>query len=138
MNAAPLTMLVPADPGAALARWPAYLSTVRPGNSGGPLLTTDGPVYGTVFARSATHPNSGSGLSADLRTLAAQPTHQSGRGPCPRSRRIAPGKGGDFPPRILFVPDGFLLFSRPRLCVKVGIEYFSPLDHALVIPVRGH
>ncbi|MBZ9645599.1 MarP family serine protease [Streptomyces sp. PSKA30] len=48
-------------------------STVRPGNSGGPLLTTDGQVYGMVFARSTAHPDTGYALAADqLRALADQ------------------------------------------------------------------
>lgn len=48
-------------------------STVRPGNSGGPLLTTDGQVVGMVFAHSATRPETGHALASDqLRTLAAQ------------------------------------------------------------------
>ncbi|MFF4831321.1 MarP family serine protease [Streptomyces sp. NPDC001315] len=34
-------------------------STVRPGNSGGPLLTTDGRVYGVVFARSTSDDQTG-------------------------------------------------------------------------------
>ncbi|MFJ3230191.1 MarP family serine protease [Streptomyces sp. NPDC086787] len=34
-------------------------STVRPGNSGGPLLTTDGRVYGMVFARSTSDNETG-------------------------------------------------------------------------------
>ncbi|MER5751225.1 MarP family serine protease [Streptomyces sp. NPDC002088] len=34
-------------------------STVRPGNSGGPLLTTDGRVYGVVFARSTSDDRTG-------------------------------------------------------------------------------
>ena len=34
-------------------------STVRPGNSGGPLLTTDGKVYGVVFARSTSDDETG-------------------------------------------------------------------------------
>ncbi|MGK2310491.1 MarP family serine protease [Cutibacterium sp. V947] len=37
--------------------------TVRPGNSGGPLLTTDGKVAGTIFARSTTQPQTGYALS---------------------------------------------------------------------------
>ncbi|MFJ4683225.1 MarP family serine protease [Streptomyces sp. NPDC088789] len=40
-------------------------STVRPGNSGGPLLTTDGRVYGMVFARSTSDPETGYVLTAD-------------------------------------------------------------------------
>ncbi|MHC3472473.1 MarP family serine protease [Streptomyces sp. 7R007] len=39
-------------------------STVRPGNSGGPLLTTDGRVYGVVFARSTTNDETGYVLTA--------------------------------------------------------------------------
>jgi S1-C subfamily serine protease len=40
-------------------------STVRPGNSGGPLLTTDGQVAGMVFARSVTDSDTGYVLTAD-------------------------------------------------------------------------
>ncbi|ARQ69465.1 MarP family serine protease [Streptomyces marincola] len=40
-------------------------SLVRPGNSGGPLLTTDGQVYGMVFARSVTDAETGYVLTAD-------------------------------------------------------------------------
>ncbi|MEU3277048.1 MarP family serine protease [Streptomyces antibioticus] len=39
-------------------------STVRPGNSGGPLLTTDGKVYGVVFARSTSDDETGYVLTA--------------------------------------------------------------------------
>ncbi|MFE4666892.1 MarP family serine protease [Streptomyces sp. NPDC056716] len=39
-------------------------STVRPGNSGGPLLTTDGRVFGMVFARSTSDPQTGYVLTA--------------------------------------------------------------------------
>ncbi|MGD9483131.1 MarP family serine protease [Streptomyces sp. TRM70308] len=39
--------------------------TVRPGNSGGPLLTPDGEVYGVVFARSVSDPDTGYALTAD-------------------------------------------------------------------------
>ena len=39
-------------------------STVRPGNSGGPLLTTDGQVYGVVFARSTSNNETGYVLTA--------------------------------------------------------------------------
>ncbi|CAM5471354.1 MarP family serine protease [Streptomyces purpurascens] len=39
-------------------------STVRPGNSGGPLLTTDGRVYGVVFARSTSDAETGYVLTA--------------------------------------------------------------------------
>ncbi|MFF2516769.1 MarP family serine protease [Streptomyces sp. NPDC058086] len=40
-------------------------STVRPGNSGGPLLTTHGRVYGVVFARSTSDNETGYVLTAD-------------------------------------------------------------------------
>jgi S1-C subfamily serine protease len=40
-------------------------STVRPGNSGGPLLTTDGRVFGVVFARSTSDSETGYALTAD-------------------------------------------------------------------------
>ncbi|MFG3016391.1 MarP family serine protease [Streptomyces cinerochromogenes] len=39
-------------------------STVRPGNSGGPLLTTDGRVFGMVFARSTSDSETGYALTA--------------------------------------------------------------------------
>ncbi|MEU1052539.1 MarP family serine protease [Streptomyces sp. NPDC005876] len=39
-------------------------STVRPGNSGGPLLTTDGRVFGVVFARSTSDAGTGYVLTA--------------------------------------------------------------------------
>ncbi|MEU6281521.1 MarP family serine protease [Streptomyces sp. NPDC047028] len=39
-------------------------STVRPGNSGGPLLTTDGRVFGMVFARSTSDAETGYALTA--------------------------------------------------------------------------
>ncbi|MPY62483.1 MarP family serine protease [Streptomyces spongiae] len=40
-------------------------STVRPGNSGGPLLTPDGGVYGVVFARSTSDDETGYVLTVD-------------------------------------------------------------------------
>ncbi|POX46111.1 MarP family serine protease [Streptomyces sp. Ru72] len=40
-------------------------STVLPGNSGGPLLSTDGEVYGVVFARSTSDQETGYVLTAD-------------------------------------------------------------------------
>ncbi|MEU2058907.1 MarP family serine protease [Streptomyces sp. NPDC013455] len=42
----------------------AIRSTVRPGNSGGPLLTTDGRVFGVVFARSTSDDETGYALTA--------------------------------------------------------------------------
>ncbi|RKN42992.1 MarP family serine protease [Streptomyces hoynatensis] len=43
----------------------AIRALVRPGNSGGPLLTTEGEVYGMVFARSVTDSETGYALTAD-------------------------------------------------------------------------
>ncbi|MEU3502028.1 MarP family serine protease [Streptomyces hundungensis] len=40
-------------------------TTVRPGNSGGPLLTPEGKVYGVVFAKSLDDPDTGYALTAD-------------------------------------------------------------------------
>ncbi|MGW5330916.1 MarP family serine protease [Streptomyces sp. NPDC004014] len=40
-------------------------STVRPGNSGGPLLSADGRVFGVVFARSTSDAETGYALTAD-------------------------------------------------------------------------
>nr|WP_202540162.1 MarP family serine protease [Streptomyces sp. SID4937] len=40
-------------------------ATVRQGNSGGPLLTPDGKVYGVVFAKSLDDPDTGYALTAD-------------------------------------------------------------------------
>ena len=40
-------------------------ATVRQGNSGGPLLTEDGRVYGVIFARSLDDQNTGYALTAD-------------------------------------------------------------------------
>jgi len=42
----------------------AVYATVRPGNSGGPLLSPDGGVYGVVFAASVDDPNTGYALTA--------------------------------------------------------------------------
>ncbi|MCH6159484.1 MarP family serine protease [Streptomyces marispadix] len=43
----------------------AIRSTVRPGNSGGPLLTKDGRVLGVIFARSTTDAGTGYALTAE-------------------------------------------------------------------------
>ena len=40
-------------------------SSVKPGNSGGPLLATNGKVYGVVFAASIQNPSTGYALTAD-------------------------------------------------------------------------
>ncbi|GAA3052552.1 hypothetical protein GCM10020000_37630 [Streptomyces olivoverticillatus] len=40
-------------------------ATVRQGNSGGPLLTPDGEVYGVVFAKSLDDADTGYALTAD-------------------------------------------------------------------------
>ncbi|MGN9791921.1 MarP family serine protease [Streptomyces sp. OZ13] len=43
----------------------SLFATVRQGNSGGPLLTTDGKVYGVIFARSLDDADTGYALTAD-------------------------------------------------------------------------
>lgn len=43
----------------------SLFTTVRQGNSGGPLLTPDGKVYGVVFAKSLDDPDTGYALTAD-------------------------------------------------------------------------
>ncbi|WP_181764827.1 MarP family serine protease [Streptomyces albidus (ex Kaewkla and Franco 2022)] len=40
-------------------------TTIRQGNSGGPLLTPDGRVYGVIFAKSVDSPRTGYALTAD-------------------------------------------------------------------------
>jgi S1-C subfamily serine protease len=47
-------------------------SIVRPGNSGGPLLSTDGQVYGVVFAAATDDPETGYALTASEVTPDAQ------------------------------------------------------------------
>ncbi|MFG2448744.1 MarP family serine protease [Streptomyces sp. NPDC048512] len=55
-------------------------STVRPGNSGGPLLTTDGKVYGVVFARSTSDSETGYVLTAhEVAGDARRATHATAR-----------------------------------------------------------
>ncbi len=43
----------------------SLFTTVRQGNSGGPLLTPEGKVYGVIFARSLDDPDTGYALTAD-------------------------------------------------------------------------
>ncbi|MEV4917954.1 MarP family serine protease [Streptomyces tirandamycinicus] len=43
----------------------SLFATVRQGNSGGPLLTSDGQVYGVIFARSLDDADTGYALTAD-------------------------------------------------------------------------
>lgn len=43
----------------------SLFATVRPGNSGGPLLAPDGSVYGVIFAASVDDPSTGYALTAD-------------------------------------------------------------------------
>ena len=46
-------------------------SLVRPGNSGGPLVSTDGRVLGVIFAASVTDTDTGYALTADQVARAA-------------------------------------------------------------------
>ena len=55
----------------------AVYATVRPGNSGGPLLAPDGRVYGVVFAASVDDPNTGYALTAG--EVASDATAGAGR-----------------------------------------------------------
>jgi S1-C subfamily serine protease len=43
----------------------SLFAQVRPGNSGGPLLSTDGRVVGVVFAKSLDDPSTGYALTMD-------------------------------------------------------------------------
>ena len=47
-------------------------ANVEPGNSGGPLLSLDGRVYGVVFAKSLDDPNTGYALTANEAAAVAQ------------------------------------------------------------------
>jgi S1-C subfamily serine protease len=53
----------------------SLFATVRQGNSGGPLLTPDGKVYGVIFARSLDDDNTGYALTSDE----IQPDIKAGR-----------------------------------------------------------
>jgi S1-C subfamily serine protease len=50
----------------------AVRGTIRPGNSGGPLLSPDGHVDGVVFASSVEDPETGYALTADQVAQAAR------------------------------------------------------------------
>jgi S1-C subfamily serine protease len=63
----------------------AVSADVRPGNSGGPLLDTDGEVYGVVFAAAADQPGVGYALTAQAvapAVAAAGATRVVATGPC--------------------------------------------------------
>jgi S1-C subfamily serine protease len=59
---------------------------IRPGNSGGPLVSTSGNVLGMIFAASVTDKETGYALTSDqLKQAAAQGTSataQVNTGPC--------------------------------------------------------
>ncbi|WCC79748.1 MarP family serine protease [Cutibacterium equinum] len=62
-------------------------ATVRPGNSGGPLLTTDGKVAGTIFGRSTSQPQTGYALTnnqtrAFIRAVGPSDNHPVSTGRC--------------------------------------------------------
>jgi S1-C subfamily serine protease len=50
----------------------AVRGTIRPGNSGGPLLSPDGHIVGVVFASSVDDPDTGYALTADQVAAAAR------------------------------------------------------------------
>jgi S1-C subfamily serine protease len=64
----------------------ALYGTVRAGNSGGPLLATDGKVLGVVFASSVDDPTTGYALTSQLvkkaATAGSTATAAVGTGPC--------------------------------------------------------
>jgi S1-C subfamily serine protease len=64
----------------------AIRGTVRSGNSGGPLLATDGSVYGVIFAAAVDDPDTGFALTAQQvgtdAALGASASQQVGTGPC--------------------------------------------------------
>ena len=64
----------------------ALYGTVRAGNSGGPLLSTDGKVLGVVFASSVDDPTTGYALTSQLvkraATAGSTATAAVGTGPC--------------------------------------------------------
>ncbi|MBC9958035.1 MarP family serine protease [Yimella sp. cx-51] len=65
------------DPGATREMY-SVAAQVRPGNSGGPMLTTDGRVAGTVFARAKNDVGTGYVLTNDMLTQRLQATPPTG------------------------------------------------------------
>jgi S1-C subfamily serine protease len=64
----------------------SLFTTVRPGNSGGPLLAPDGSVYGVIFAASVDDPSTGYALTAEevepVATAATGASSEVGTGAC--------------------------------------------------------